>query len=166
MAQAEALRVWRAEEQDREAAYRLVEEYNDAVEVTVRDSPEGFARDYFRSGAGFWLAAAGEKMAGCIALRALSTRPASGEIKRLYVKPEFRGSGVGEALLAALEQYAETSGYAWLYLDSKDDLKAALRFYARQGYEACERYNDNPQATVFLRRALHPGADRPKQVHG
>jgi hypothetical protein len=58
-------------------------------------------------------------------------------------------------LLVALEQYAQASGYEWLYLDSKDDLKAALRFYDRHGYEPCERYNRNQQATVFLRKALH-----------
>jgi len=67
------------------------------------------------------------------------------------------------ALLVALEQYAEASSYEWLYLDSKDDLKAALRFYDRHGYEACERYNHNEQATVFLRKALHPRAER---MHG
>jgi ribosomal protein S18 acetylase RimI-like enzyme len=99
-------------------------------------------------------------VAGCIALRPLRTREQAGEIKRLYVRPEFRGSGAALALLVALEQYAQASGYEWLYLDSKDDLKAALRFYDRHGYEPCERYNHNQQATVFLRKALHPRPER------
>jgi ribosomal protein S18 acetylase RimI-like enzyme len=159
------LRVWRAGERDRETAFQLVEEYNDAVDVARRDSPESFRKDYFRSGSGFWLAEVGRRVAGCIALRPLRTREQAGEIKRLYVRPEFRGSGVALALLVALEQYAEAGGsewlgYEWLYLDSKDDLKAALRFYDRHGYEACERYNQNQQATVFLRKALHPRAER------
>jgi len=41
-----------------------------------------------------------------------------------------------------------------MYLDTKDDLISAIKFYQRQGYEACERYNDNPQATMFMRKKL------------
>jgi ribosomal protein S18 acetylase RimI-like enzyme len=153
------LRVWRAGERDRETAFQLVQEYNDAVDVALRDSPESFEKDYFRPGSGLWLAEVGRRVAGCIALRPLRTPEQAGEIKRLYVRPEFRGSGAALALLVALEQYAEASSYEWLYLDSKDDLKAALRFYDRHGYEVCERYNQNQQATVFLRKALHPRAE-------
>ena len=157
------LRVWRAHERDCETAFQLVQEYNEAVDVMVRDSPESFQKDYFQPGSGLWLAQAGKQVAGCIALRPLRTREQAAEIKRLYVRPEFRGSGAALALLVALEQYAEASSYEWLYLDSKDDLKAALRFYDRHGYEACERYNHNERATVFLRKALHPWAER---MHG
>ena len=156
------LRVWRAGERDRETAYRLVDEYNEAVGVVLRDSPESFQRHYFDTGSGLWLAERlaegvaemGPRIAGCIALRPLEQRAQAGEIKRLYVRPEFRGSGAALALLVALEQYAEAHGYEWLYLDSKDDLKPALRFYKRHGYEPCERYNANPQATIFLRKPL------------
>lgn len=148
------LRVWRAEERDREAAFRLVEEYNEAVNVLVRDTAESFAQDYFGSGAGVWLAGSGDAIVGCIALRPLKTRAKAGEIKRLYVRPEFRGAGAAAALLTAVEGYAAEYGYRWLYLDSKDDLAAAIRFYARHGYEPCERYNENRQATVFMRKAV------------
>jgi GNAT superfamily N-acetyltransferase len=153
------LRVWRAHERDRETAFQLVEEYNDAVDVALRDSPESFREDYFGAGSGFWLAQMGRQVVGCIALRPLHAREQAAEIKRLYVRPEFRGSGAALALLVALEQYAEANGYEWLYLDSKDDLKAALRFYSRHGYQSCERYNRNQQATVFLRKALRSPPD-------
>jgi ribosomal protein S18 acetylase RimI-like enzyme len=159
------LRIFRAGEQERDAAFRMVEEYNQAVNVVVRDSPESFAKDYFQSGAGFWLAQAGKEFAGCIALRPLHTREQAAEIKRLYVRPEYRGSGAAGALLDALERYAEASGYRWLYLDSKDDLQAALRFYRRHGYAPCEPYNQNPQATVFMRKAVHSEAN-PQQSIG
>jgi hypothetical protein len=45
-------------------------------------------------------------------------------------------------------------GYSTLYLDSKDDLIDAIRFYRKQGYRSCERYNENPQATVFMKLVL------------
>lgn len=148
------LRVWRAAEEDRAAAYAIVDEYNEAVGVLLRDSPESFARDYFAPGTGLWLAETETALAGCIALRRLSMLPDAGEIKRLYVRPMARGQGVADALLGALEGYAADAGYRWLYLDSKDDLVAALHFYRRHGYEPCERYNENQQATVFLRKQI------------
>jgi ribosomal protein S18 acetylase RimI-like enzyme len=158
------LRVWRAAEPDRQEAFRLVDEYNHAVGVLVRDSEESFARDYFAPGSGLWLAEVEGQMAGCIALRPLPACGRAGEIKRLYVRPQFRGvrpqfggMGVAQALLLALEQYGESHGHQCLYLDSKDDLTAALRFYQRNGYQICARYNANPQATVFLRKQLAAG---------
>ncbi len=159
------LRIFRAGEPDRPTAFRLVEEYNQAVNVVVRDSPESFEKDYFESGAGLWLAHVGKQLVGCIALRPLHTRQQAAEIKRLYVRPEYRGSGAAGALLDALERHAKACGYRWLYLDSKDDLQAALRFYRRHGYEPCEAYNQNPQATIFMRKALHSRAS-PQQSAG
>ncbi len=47
-----------------------------------------------------------------------------------------------------------SAGYEWLYLDTTDDMVAAQRFYAALGYELTTRYNDNPQATIFMRKDL------------
>lgn len=148
------LRVWRAGERDRGEAYALVMEYYEAVGVLKRDSEESFLEEYFAPGCGCWLASIDGVLAGCIALRRLPDKPRAGEIKRMYVRPAFRGQRVALALLVALEQFAAANGDQWLYLDSKDDLTTALRFYERHGYQPCERYNDNPQATVFLRKAV------------
>jgi ribosomal protein S18 acetylase RimI-like enzyme len=139
-----------------EKAYAIVQEYYAAVEVVVREDAEEFAREYFGAGAGIWLASDGPKTVGCIALRPLPQIEQSGEVKRLYVKPEYRGRGIAEQLLKALEEYAREFGYAHIYLDSKDDLVAAIRFYQKHGYETCKRYNDNPQATIFMRKDVRP----------
>lgn len=135
-------------------AYGIVQEYYDAVDVVVREDPDSFAREYFGVGAGIWLASEGATTVGCIALRPLPKFKQSGEVKRLYVRPESRGQHIAEGLLKALEEYAVGAGYRTLYLDTKDDLVAAIRFYERHGYEACERYNENPQATIFMRKDL------------
>jgi ribosomal protein S18 acetylase RimI-like enzyme len=144
-----------------EEAYRIVQEYYDAVDVVVRDDAGEFAHEYFGPSAGIWLASNGAKTVGCIALRPLPQFEQSGEVKRLYVKPESRGRGIADSLLKALEEYAVKAGYRALYLDSKDDLLAAIRFYHRHGYEDCERYNENPQATIFMKKELGTGRPGP-----
>jgi GNAT superfamily N-acetyltransferase len=135
---------------DLDQAWAIVTEYYDAVDVVAREDRPGFSSAYFSEGSGFWLARSGVKVVGCIALRPLDAFTASGEVKRLYVQPASRGQGIAGLLLDAVHEYARTAGYEWLYLDSKDDLAAAIHFYERRGYRPCARYNDNPQATIFM----------------
>ena len=138
----------RAGPADTDEAWRILNEYYDAVNVMVRDDREAILLY------DFWIAERDGTVVGCIALRPLPSVPHAGEIKRLYVQPSSRALGIAAALLDAVQQFAVATGYEWLYLDSKDDLKAALRFYEKHGYEHCMRYNDNPQATVFMRKFL------------
>lgn len=148
------LAIWRGERDDFEAAWRIVSEYYDAVDVVAREDRAEFLAHYFGAGSGFWLAREEGEIVGCIALRRLDSIDSAGEVKRLYVKPPARGRGIAGRLLDALHEYARQAGYATLYLDSKDDLTDAIRFYQNRGYRPCERYNDNPQATVFMKSAL------------
>jgi GNAT superfamily N-acetyltransferase len=148
------VRIHRATLLELDAAYSIVSEYYEAVGVMVRDDRSTFEREYFSEDAGVWLATVGDMVAGCIALHRLPNRKNSGEIKRLYVRLEYRSRGVAEALLRALEAYAAERSYRVLYLDSKKDLMPAIRFYRRHGYEPCPRYNDNPQATIFMRKQI------------
>eukprot|EP01034_Spumella_vulgaris_P030997 gene30997-38308_t len=134
----------------------LLYEYFDAIGVVVRDAPEDIVAFLTDPHSALWLAYADGHPAGCVALRALPLDgvAAATECKRLYVQPAYRGRGIAEALLDAMEAHAAASGAAWIYLDSKDDLAHALRHYQRRAYQPCARYNDNPQATIFMRKAL------------
>jgi GNAT superfamily N-acetyltransferase len=143
--------VGRAQLADLAVASAIVAEYCDAIGVVVRDET---LLPYFQAGSGLWLARDGGAAQGCIALRPLPALEGACEVKRLYVRPAHRGRGLADLLLDALHAYALGCGYAAAYLDTKDDLVAAIRFYERRGYLPCARYNDNPQATVFMRRAL------------
>ena len=91
---------------------------------------------------------------GCVCLRPLPAIENASECKRLYVRPAGRGMGIANRLMDALESYAGTVGYQAVYLDTYDDLKPAIALYAGRGYKPCERYNNNPQATVFMRKQL------------
>ena len=144
-------------------AFALIEEYYEQVGVMVRDIRAELEHHLSADGSGIWLAWSDsnitetpprERPIGCILLRPLTSIRDAGEIKRLYVRRPFRGFGVAQALLLALEKYAAAHGIVSLYLDSKQDLQAAIRFYERSGYCPCERYNDNPQATIFMRKQL------------
>ena len=71
--------------------------------------------------------------------------------------PDWRGRGISQKLLEAAERFAGESGYQWIYLDTTDGMAAAVRLYERNGYRRCGRYNQNPQATIFMCKQLLPG---------
>jgi DNA-binding MarR family transcriptional regulator/GNAT superfamily N-acetyltransferase len=135
-------------------AIRLLQEYYEAVSVVQRDTPEAIRKIVGDPGSGVWLAYLDEKAVGCVVLRKLGSVPFAGECKRLYVQPIARGHRIAEKLLDAQEDFARSKGLRWIYLDSYDDLKVAIALYRRRGYVSCERFNDNPQATVFLRKNI------------
>jgi GNAT superfamily N-acetyltransferase len=76
-----------------------------------------------------------ERPVGHACLRILDG-PMAGEleIKRMYVDPDARGSGVADALLAAVEQRAKDEGVPRIVIHTGDRQHAALRFYERHGY--------------------------------
>jgi GNAT superfamily N-acetyltransferase len=78
------------------------------------------------------------------------------EIKHLWVRPEARGSGLGLALLAALERRAVDLGAATAVLDTNETLATAQRIYRGTGYVEIEPYNDNRNATHWFAKRLIP----------
>ena len=146
--------IHRAPLSELDPAWKIVDEYYEAVHVIARDSKPDFAATYFIDGAGVWLASSTQGIVGCIALRPLATIPHSAEIKRLYVQPAFRGHNIAASLYSALELYAREFSLHWLYLDTAAAMTAAQIFYSKLGFEPCPRYNDNPQAALFMRKKL------------
>jgi GNAT superfamily N-acetyltransferase len=149
-----AVEIRRAALSDARMAYSIVSEYYEAARVLLRDDPASFSQQYFEPGTGIWLALHDGQPVGSIALRKLL--PGAAEIKRMYVRPEWRGQGISLRLLRAAEGFARETGYRWIYLDTSDEMTAARRLYERQGYRPCPRYNQNPQATIFMRKRLAP----------
>ena len=137
-----------------DAAFALIEEYYDAIGVMVRDDRAALEHYLLCPDSPIWIALVDSAPAACVMLRPLPQIPNASEVKRLYVRPAFRGMRLAHALMDAAEQHARTAGLQWLYLDTKDDLHAAIHFYLSRGYERCDRYNDNPQATQFFRKQL------------
>lgn len=90
---------------------------------------------------------------GCIALRKLSD--GKGEVKRLYVRPEYRGNGIATALVERIIEDARNIGYKELYLDTLPELESAVRLYKSFGFEETGQYNDSPvDKTIFMKLSL------------
>jgi len=140
--------------QPSDAALDILEEYYEAVHVVKRDRPGDLQTLLKEPNSAMWLARLEYEIVGCVVLRDLPSIPHAAECKRLYVRPAARGHGVATLLLDALEEHARSLKLAWIYLDTYDDLKPAIALYEQRGYQRCERYNDNPQATLFMRKRL------------
>jgi DNA-binding MarR family transcriptional regulator/ribosomal protein S18 acetylase RimI-like enzyme len=138
----------------KDEALAILQEYYEAVHVVQRDRPGSLQKMLEEPGSGMWMAYRGDEVVGCVILRRLPSIPRASECKRLYVKPSARGNHIADRLLDAQEEFARSQGIEWIYLDSYDDLKAAIALYERRGYRHCERYNDNPQATLFMRKKI------------
>lgn len=79
--------------------------------------------------------------AGCVAVTQLNAT--TGVIKKLYVKPEFRGHGVARALMKGAIDAANARGFHRLVLDTdRERLNDAYRLYRALGFEDCEPYGD------------------------
>ena len=153
---ASEIRIQRASPQQPEQALELIEEYYEALEAVMRDDRTTIVRYMADTNSAVWVARAGSFPAGYIVYRALPGIDSAGELKRLYVRPAFRGRGVAKELLRVAEDFACARNLCNIYLDTNERFRGALIFYKRNGYLACDRYNDNPQATVFMRKRL-PG---------
>jgi len=140
-------------------AIQILNEYYEAVHVVQRDKPGALRSVLEEPHSAMWLARLGDFVVGCVVLRSLPSIAHAGECKRLYVRPAARGRHVASLLLDAMEEHARTLRLQWIYLDTYDDLKPAIALYKRRGYKECDRYNDNPQATLFMRKRLSSQRD-------
>lgn len=78
----------------------------------------------------------------------------AGEVKRMWVDPQWRGAGLGARLLRHLERLAAERGHRVVRLDTNGTLTEAIAMYERAGYRRVPRYNDNPYAEAFFEKEL------------
>lgn len=122
-----------------------------AFDEELRDLPG----EYSAPRGALLVARVGEEFAGCCALRALDNvdYTNAGEMKRLYVRPNFRGAGVGRLLAEAILEHARLAGYGCILLDTLDDMEAARALYEELGFVEIPPYYFNPIAGAHYLKA-------------
>jgi len=98
-----------------------------------------------------------QQAAGCCALRPFESRLHinAAEIKRLYVRPDFRKNNIGKKLVEAAVTYAKKVSYETILLDTWDSMTTAIRVYEQLGFQPMAPYYDTPIAnTQFFKLKL------------
>ena len=98
----------------------------------------------------FLVARAGDRAVGCGAIRLLD--PMTAEAKRMFVEPDYRGMGVGRALLARLEEAARRLGVRRLVLETGIYQEAAIALYRHAGFTQVDcwgEYTSSPTSVCY-----------------
>lgn len=119
---------------------------------TVGRSIPADSRDLRPPRGAFLLARLDGRPVGCGAVK--SAEPGVGSIKRMWVSPEVRGTGVGRRLLGALEKEAVGLGMALLRLETNRSLHEAQALYRRNGYREVAAFNDDPYANHWFEKRI------------
>ena len=151
-----------------DAVRELFDEYQRGLGVDL--CFQGFAEElatlpgrYAPPGGRLLLALEGTDPAGCVALRALEEGVC--EMKRLFVRPAYRGQGLGYRLAMQIVNEAPALGYRLMRLDTLDILESAMRMYAAMGFQRRTPYYANPlPGVVYWERALPRRQDDPVMV--
>jgi len=130
-------------------ARTLIEEYAASLDVDLcfqdfREEISRFPAAYAPPDGVVLLAYHGEEPCGVVGLRKETSSVC--EMKRLYVRPGFRGRGVGRALVVRLIRRASGLGYARMRLDTLPSMEAALSLYHLLGFHDIPPYRYNPVA--------------------
>jgi GNAT superfamily N-acetyltransferase len=117
----------------------------------MRDDPSG---DLAPPGGLFLVAERTDQILGCIGLRFGPDR--LGVVTRVFVAAPIRGQGLAARLMDEMEQQARRHGLTRLRLDTRHDLVAARRLYARHGFVEVAPFNDEPFAEHWFEKVMEP----------
>ena len=142
----------------------MLQEYADWIGIDLAfqhfaQEVQGLPGDYEPPAGALLIARVDDEPAGMVALRPKSESRC--EMKRLFVRSEARGLGLGRQLAERIIAEARARGYAEMILDTLPMMKDAQRMYERLGFVDIEPYYDSPvEGTRFMLLDLHSPAAR------
>mgnify|MGYP000556186525 CR=1 FL=1 len=107
-----------------------------------------FSEKYGYSNGKMYIALVDEKLAGCVALTKNDDDYC--EIKRLYIREEFRGNHLGNMLSEKIIEDAGAIGYKYMRLDTVPFMSSAIKIYEKVGFKFIEKYNVNPASNAIF----------------
>ncbi len=139
-----------------EDARKLFREYEKWLDVDLcfqsfEEELENLPGKYSAPEGGLFLATIDGKLAGCIAFRKIDDETC--EMKRLFVREDFRGFGLGKKLVEKLFEKARAAGYKFVLLDTlADKMPSAIKLYKSFGFTTTKPYYQTPlRETVFMK---------------
>jgi len=146
-------------ESNQTATQVLVAEYGNYLfgELKLMAGSESFLKElekfpdykYKKPDGAFYLVSLGDTPIGCLGFKRWSETEC--ELKRMYIKEEYRGRGFAAQLIAFILKEAAKAGYRRMLLDTNVEMAAAHKAYLNAGFKIippyCENENSNP---VFL----------------
>ena len=155
---AQTVRIDPAAPDETETVRQLFREYADWLEVDLcfqgfEEELAGLPGAYVPPAGGLWLARVEGKLAGVVALRPHDAGRC--ELKRLWVRPGFRGYGLGRRLVEVAIAAGRKAGHGRLCLDTLGQMTTARPLYESLGFGEIEAYYDNPLEDVrYMELAL------------
>lgn len=153
------IRGWKPE--DRSAAARVIRD--SLAEYGLDWEPEGADRDvlevetfYLDRGGEFWVVEFAGKIVGTSAYYPCNRGDKTVEIRKMYLLPIARGQGLGQHLLAELEQVIITKGYREIWIETASILKTAVRLYEQNGYQPATGVETSRCDLVYFKSTTVP----------
>jgi putative acetyltransferase len=143
------------ERPDNEDATALIEELEaHLASLYPAESRHGYSVDQLlREGVAFFVIRVNNAPAGCGGVKLVDA--GYGEIKRMYIRPQFRGLGLAKLMLGHLTEYARSRGIELLRLETGIYQREAIGLYERAGFKAVPpfgEYKPDPNSVFFEKR--------------
>lgn len=138
--------------------HELFVEYVDSLGVdlsfqNIEEELRNIPREYAPPQGCILMAIYGEEVAGCVALRKLDEQ--LGEMKRLYVRPDYKGKKIGKSLATSMIEEAKIRGYHYMRLDTLPTMEQAISLYHSLGFYTIPPYRFNPiEGTHYMELKL------------
>lgn len=134
-------------EEEFSAGKKLFREYSKSIKIDLsfqnfENELEEIKKQYKKPEGGIVLIKHNLEFVGCTGIRKLKNNIA--ELKRMYVKPDYQGLGLGKKLLEIAILLAKELNYSKIYLDTLSSMKSAVNIYKAAGFKEIKPYRFNP----------------------